>query len=770
MIGDAGEALSAGLHRICGVDGMDRVLHRRCWVLALWAGVCCCPGTLLAQQSAVPTDEETASEELPPPPSPLVGNPSTPEDLLEAAFLMAEIARPDLAKLYLDKLDKQDLDTETLLKLRDRFGAAALMRLTRVKELRETATRLLDRSNAAAATRASDPALVLQLLNHLSGDDPEQRAAAKSELKALGALAIPGLLAAYSDPAQVKHHEAVLAALVRVGEPAIPLLLGALQAPDDNFRANIIMVLGRIRSMQAAPYLWHPAVATGESAGVRAAARIALARIFKVSDAGVDRIASEGTVAKLTKIAGEHYRHVSAWIPDSDGKVELWGWSDEQKTVVPKRITPEQASDIVGLVFAKQALALAPELRTAQVLYLSLALTDDIRRNGLDKPLPIGPGTAHDLALSVGAPVVSDVLAQALAASRPATAVAALRVLEQTGTRANLAGNDLKRSPIIAALDYPDPRVQFAAATTILQFDPQGTFRSAPRVVEILTRAAAVGNRPAVVVGEVSIDRGSQIGGFLRELGYEPIVVVSGRDAFKAAAVRGDVELIVLHPNIIRWPLSETLANLRADSRTAGVPIMIHGPPELQNRLQPQVRQYRFVSSATLADTTADFELQLQPFLRQIKYPPMNDVQRANFREAAIGWLAHIAGGRRTKIFDITRAEQVLIDALVDPKLAAPALEALAEIPSQSVQRRMAEVAVERRAPAELREVAALRLAFHIQRFGLLLSTEEIAQLHADWNDAQQPAGVRTALGSVIGSLKPNAPLVGKRLQDFSGE
>jgi hypothetical protein len=345
--------------------------------------------------------------------------------------------------------------------------------------------------------------------------------------------------------------------------------------------------------------------------------------------------------------------------------------------------------------------------------------------------------------------------------------VAALKVIEQIGTRAQLVGTDGKRSPVIDALDYPDPRVQFAAASAILQFDPQSDFRGATRVVEVLQRAAAASPRPHAVVGEVSAARAAQIGGFLRELGYEPLVQLSGREAFRAAASRADVELVVLHPNIIRWALSETLANLRADSRTAGIPIVVHGPGNLQPRLRTQIGNYRRVSYASLTEITEDFESQVRPFLAQIRTAPMNDTQRATLRKEAIDWLAHIAGGRRTKIFDITGTANVLMDALVDPQVARPALDTLAEIPTQSVQRRIAELVLDKQAAIELRQVAALRLTFHLQRFGLLLSKESIDSIHRLWNDPGQPADFRTALGGMIGSLKPDDTLVGKRLQAF---
>jgi hypothetical protein len=225
------------------------------------------------------------------------------------------------------------------------------------------------------------------------------------------------------------------------------------------------------------------------------------------------------------------------------------------------------------------------------------------------------------------------------------------------------------------------------------------------------------------------------------------------------------VELIVLHPNIIRWALSETLANLRADSRTAGIPIVIHSPGRIMPQMQSQAGRYTQISLATLSGNTRDFEGQIQPVLRMLRSPEMNPADRARQRAAAVQWLAHIAQGRRTKIFDISGAEESLGEALLDPQLAPAALEALSELASQEAQVRMAQLALDRQAAPELRSDAALTLAFHLQRFGLLLPRSTIDSLHKGWRSDDTPAAVRTALGSVIGSLEPDAALVGKRLR-----
>jgi hypothetical protein len=207
------------------------------------------------------------------------------------------------------------------------------------------------------------------------------------------------------------------------------------------------------------------------------------------------------------------------------------------------------------------------------------------------------------------------------------------------------------------------------------------------------------------------------------------------------------------------------MANLRADARTANIPIVIHGPGELAAKLQPRVRSFQLVSFSSSSETTEDFEFQLTPFLRQIKTAAMTPEERAAQRSDAAEWLAHIAQGRRTRVFDISTAEPELIDSLDDQKLAPLALEALGEIASRSSQERLAAVVNDTHVAVELRNAAALKLAFHIQRFGLLLSQDAIARLHAVWQNAREPSDLRTAVGGVIGSLKPDVVLTGRRLK-----
>ena len=84
--------------------------------------------------------EETPAAEKSKPTSPLEDNPlltepRTPQTLMDAVVLMTDLARPGLARLYLEKLLEANPDVETILKLRDRHGPALFLRLSNDKRL-----------------------------------------------------------------------------------------------------------------------------------------------------------------------------------------------------------------------------------------------------------------------------------------------------------------------------------------------------------------------------------------------------------------------------------------------------------------------------------------------------------------------------------------------------------------------------------------------------------------------------------------------------------
>src|SRR5690606_34130637 len=114
--------------------------------------------------------------------------------------------------------------------------------------------------------------------------------------------------------------------------------------------------------------------------------------------------------------------------------------------------------------------------------------------------------------------------------------------------------------------------------------------------------------------------------------------------------------------NTIRWDLSQTVANFRADARTAAMPIVVFGPETMRSRVDVLIGRNQPMTYIVETSTSDNLRIQLQPFLDSVHTPQLTPEQRAARTEAATYWLAHIANGQRTSVFPIAGAEEALRD------------------------------------------------------------------------------------------------------------
>ena len=104
----------------------------------------------------------------------------------------------------------------------------------------------------------------------------------------------------------------------------------------------------------------------------------------------------------------------------------------------------------------------------------------------------------------------------------------------------------------------------------------------------------------------------------------------------------------------------------------------------------------------------------------------------------------------------------MLFNAIDLPQVAENGVIALGAIATATAQHRIQEIAINSTRDIGLRDSAALQLAFHIQRHGVLLSKEQALAVEASWQEEQDPQ-LRTSLASVVGTFKPKS----KRVTDL---
>src|SRR5262249_22261347 len=151
-----------------------------------------------------------------------------------------------------------------------------------------------------------------------------------------------------------------------------------------------------------------------------------------------------------------------------------------------------------------------------------------------------------------------------------------------------------------------------------------------------------------------------------------------------------DVELILVSYDLFRegWGLNDTLTNLRADARTAAIPIFIYGPRNLEC-MRPNL-EHDYPGIRFLVQPVDDAMLQ-----QQLKIPPveLTEAERTGYAHEATMYLAQIAREQNGPLVaDLTAVEPVLASALNSPTTALSAAEALGNIADPDAQRSLASI------------------------------------------------------------------------------
>src|SRR5712691_815384 len=391
--------------------------------------------------------------------NPLLTEPRTPETLFDAVVLMSDLARPNLAHIYLQKLMEAKLDEATLLKLRDKYGPAMFLRLSNDRQLQPESITLLERVNAAFRKGAMDPARVDKLIADLSKTAAE-REVAIVQLRNAGNFAAARIVSVLNTSKQDAQRKLLLYTLTRLNREVVPVLLGAVEAPHADLQATVIEALGWLDDKQAVMTLWHPAFEDSQPAGVQLAAKQALARLLFGTVNRTAEVTPFGAVAELAKSARRHLRQQHEWSLNDDGQVQRWNWDEQAGTVAMTAVSTETASIRVGTRQAKEAFELAPQRADLHALYWTALMATELHEAGRGAAIRTEPGSTFYIGLQLGPEVMQQALVEAMQAEQSVAAVTALQVLAQTGSAHLLKAAAGRPAPVVAALNHPEPRVQ----------------------------------------------------------------------------------------------------------------------------------------------------------------------------------------------------------------------------------------------------------------------------------------------------------------------
>ncbi len=692
----------------------------------------------------------------------LLTEPQTPVEFFRAARLMVEYGQPQIAKDYLQGLSNSKPSDEQLLEITNIYGASELLRLGNSNELQPEGGMVLNLINAALVRQANDPQYIDRIIDGLSGSVNE-RDMAIQQLRSLELNALPRLLIRYQTGAN-EERDLIAFTLVSMGQPIIPGLIAALETQDNVLKSTVLTVLGWINAQQVRPDIGYLMLSPREDSGVRATAADAWQRLDEFqklsSSTGLTQQIDPALMGQFLYQQGKDDFCVrKSWPVDTNGNTTVWMWDDQQSTIAPISLTPARASLQMAFRSARRALVLLPHARDVQALLMGIQFAITAREQDYAGYDPANP-VSH-LGLVVGEQLLMETLNICLDCGQSSAAIMALDALSRVGTLPVVTQGT--GTAIHKALNSNSSRIQLAAADAVLRLRPRQPFTHTQRVTQILKQGINSVVPGAIVVIDPNTGRGQTMTGMMNELSYPGQLVHTGKEGFELAATRGDLAAIMIHASCIDWPLSATIANLKADRRTSYVPILIYGPLSVESDIQYLIDQFPLVDFLITTEDLGSLRTQLVKTFAKLGLAPLTASEQNNRFQMSLDWVSRLADGYAPGVFDLTAFESALQSRLYDDQTQVQVMQVLARIPTATAQSELAEVALLEQIPGERRVMAMTLLCQHVREFGLLLSMEKIDALKSLYRQTPQDE-LRIWLSTFLGMLRPNDVLSGERM------
>ncbi|HEV2969584.1 MAG TPA: hypothetical protein VGY55_06305 [Pirellulales bacterium] len=684
------------------------------------------------------------------PPNPAVdtiveSKPKTPQELVQAAILLSELDRADLAKQYLDQLLTAKPNAGTLADLARQFGSGPLLQMAGNKSLNPQAQQVADQILGAAAAERRDPARLAAFVKQLGDPSPDLRLTAVTALRNSGPRGAPLLLSALADPAQAKIWPLAREALVGIGSAAVAPLVAAIDAPDARQQVEAIRLLGEIGPPEdAVPYLLVPYLSPKTNSAARRAAEESLRQLVGVLPSKAE------AVILLNREARGYLEHERPLRGDESENVAIWQWDPAVKQLAMAEYPPRRAAAFVAARLARDLFELDPDSGSHRRLYLISLLESADYRAGLDSPLPTGPRTDYDRAARLGVDALNDALAQALATGHTAAGKGAAQILGDIGDVRLLTRDGANLSPLVQALRSSDRRLRVAAVEAIMKLKPTAPFAGSSYLTDALAdMAAATGHRRAAIAFPTLAPL-QELAGMTNALGFESVTATNGRQLVAAATESPDTELILVSGRMNRPATFELVQELLRDPRTADVPICVLA--ELDERdLDQQV--YEKFPRVFVATRPPSLDA-MKPIVARgaeiagDRFVPVKLRQQQAVQ--ALDWLAVLAT-LPPDIADVRHYEPVVERALYSPLTAPHAAAVMAHLATPSSQRSLIDLASLATQPLAVRRAAGAAFRDSVREFGLRLSPSEILRQYERYNQsAQQDKETQQLLGAVL--------------------
>lgn len=747
--------------------------------------------------------------------------PSTTDEYWNAIQFEVDVGKYDLAAVHLRNFLNYKPSDADLVKLVDEAGIAAFLRLRNVrkwsddakvnKEAQDNVQQLITRATEAVGRVRRDSTRIQGFIKNLTAS-PEENAFALKELAKSGAFVVPYMVDALKQ-ATPEERIRYLNALERLGPDTIAPMVAALDSNNSQLQVDLIQIFRkrysaatvRLVQREVVPNLWFLASSPTQSDEVRRHAAAALSFFLETPPDKLPPAKFE-----LTRLADGYYLHRITFA--NPNAVTVWRW-DGQHVVEgwpgASTISADKAEEYYGMRFAGQALLLDAAYVPAQVVLLSLILDKTQSKAGLDQTLERAAPKVHDLLGTVQPALVNAVLERALEEHRVAVILGAVRDLGERKEIRALRPLGQGLPPLVRALNYPDRRVEMAAAEAFLQIPDSSASQATTRVVEVLRRAVAsaptppgagrdrAGQKPKVLIGYFNEDLRNRVAAIVDTAGYETVLVGTGREMMQRLGQASDIALLLFEEDLPNPGLAQLLGQLHSDRFAGQLPVLITAalpsgdaagrlPVDTAQRelllgeaSRGEERLRRFTArypNVTVIPAALALDVKaMKPLIRARLDDPANPTLSASelkdYAERSIENLARLASGGIAG-YDVAPAGPSVLEALRTPSKLTPkgqgsAVEIAARMRDKEAQIVLTNVLADSKRTTAVRIAAANALVRSVQQFSPLLTRDQMRVIADTYADPKLDEALRSNVAIVLGSLRPNERQSGDLLLQY---
>ena len=710
----------------------------------------------MAQAQSAPAEAGTttsapavAEEAVTTTPAPAISKEDKPTDLWENLIHYIVIGQDQAALSYAKAiLDSHAKPSEIYyLSARSPGSLATLASGRQLKGLAGPIDQLLKLIEQGYSSERSDPEQIRNAIELLAGT---QRAFIRGtdRLVMSGEYAVPQLLRKLEDPQITDDlREKIMLVLPKLGKEAVLPLMAALNTRN----AHLLLTVGNALGKLQYPTALAPLKSVYDRKDIEEQTR-RIVRSALVACAGGDVSILQKPAAQLYyDLALKFYYRAESLQPDVRSELaNVWYWDQNLDGLTYKPVPRQIFCDIYAMRGARDALASDPQFYPA----VSIWLGADVKR---EVDLPSGsqdPTRSKDepparfYVLSAGAKYQQDLLARALADRDWPVAVASIEALGKTAGAETLvkpvAGG---AQPLVEALSSSNSVVRYWAAISLALALPRERFTGCELVMPILSSALRqTGKKSAMLIAAKEETRNS-IKDALRAMGFE--VIDSGDPTKALDAARGaegvDVAVLANDPD----PMI-AINMIRRDPELASLPIVVMSQTDRFGKLAKADARVRLVATN---GSNVELGAAVTDLLKEVSGAPLTPATASEWSVRAAGAIRKL-GLTRNAVYDITRTQKALIEAVGDPRaeVKTAAADALGAIPGPEAQRAIAKLAIDSAADEKIRISAFAALDESVRRFGNALS-DELSQAIVDIV-AKAPAGdIRMAAAEVLGGL-----------------